>query len=82
MCLQNRFIDRHPRRTCGGKIDQITQFEVVPKVVIFAVDNASVKVSKKIHFLEDEKHVVFGLKGVIYTGDFHFTSRVFSIGVV
>lgn len=85
MCLQKRFIDRHPRRTCStcnGKMDQITQFEIVPKVIVFAVDNASVKVSKKICFLEDEKQVVFGLKGVIYTGDFHFTSRVFSNGVV
>jgi uncharacterized protein with PIN domain len=50
MCLQKKFMDHHPRRRCthcNGEVDQITRFETVPKVLAFAVDDASVTVSKK-----------------------------------
>jgi hypothetical protein len=79
MCLQKRFIDRHPRRRCGhcnGEVDEITRFEIVPKVLVFAINSGSVKVSKKISFNDGETRLVFGLKGIIYSGDFHYTSRI------
>jgi len=85
MCLQKKFIDRHPRRRCthcNGEIDQITRFETVPKVLIFAVGDASIKVSKKISFSDGESRLVFGLKGIVYAGDFHYTSRICANGVV
>jgi hypothetical protein len=52
--LQKKFLERHPRRRCGhcdGEVDQITRFEVVPKVLIFANNGASIKASKKIAFM-------------------------------
>ncbi|KIM74019.1 hypothetical protein PILCRDRAFT_80449 [Piloderma croceum F 1598] len=85
MCLQKKFIDRHPRRRCthcNGEVDQITRFETVPKVLAFAVDDASVIVSKKISIYDGETRLVFKLKGVVYAGDFHYISRVCVDGVV
>ncbi|KIM72209.1 hypothetical protein PILCRDRAFT_82085 [Piloderma croceum F 1598] len=79
MYLQKKFLDRHPRRRCGhcdGEVDQITRFEVVPKVLVFAINGAPIKASKKISFYDGEKRIVFGLKGVVYTGDFHYIARV------
>jgi len=85
MCLQKKFIDRHPRRRCthcNGEVDQITRFETIPKVLAFAVDDASVIVSKKISMYDGETRLVFGLKGVVYAGDFHYISRVCVDGAV
>jgi len=73
MYLQKKFLDRHPRRRCGhcdGEVDQITRFEIVPKVLVFATNGAPIKASKKISFYDGEKRIVFGLKGIVYTGDF------------
>ena len=78
-CLQKKFIDRHPRRRCdqcNGEVDQMTRFEIVPKVLVFAINNSSVKVSKKISFSNENSRSVFKLKGIVYTGDFHYTARV------
>jgi hypothetical protein len=49
---------------------------VIPKVLVLAINHESVKVSKKISFHDGDPCVVFGLKGVVYTGDFHYTARV------
>jgi hypothetical protein len=78
-CLQRRFRDRHPRRRCdlcGGEIDKITRFDVIPKILVFSVSDSSVRVSKKISFHDGDSIIVFGLKGVVYFGDFHYTARI------
>ena len=78
-CLQKRFRERHPRRRCAqcdGEIDNIMCFDFIPKVLVFAVSDVSVRVSKKISFHDNGSVVVFGLKGVVYFGDFHYTARV------
>jgi hypothetical protein len=85
MCLQKRLKYRHPTKkcvSCHGEVNQITKFEIIPKVLVFAINHPSVGVSKKICFREGDNNVVFGLKGIIYTGDFHFTARVCTDGVV
>jgi hypothetical protein len=46
------------------------------KALACAINHESVKVSKKISFHDGDSHIVFGLKGVVYTGDFHYTARV------
>jgi hypothetical protein len=51
-------------------------------VLVFAINQPSVRVSKKICFRERGNNVVFGLKGIIYTGNFHYTARVCTHGVV
>jgi hypothetical protein len=57
-------------------------FDVIPKVLVFSVSQCSIEVSKKISFREGDSLVVFGLKGVVYHGDFHFTARVCTGGSV
>jgi hypothetical protein len=85
VCLQRRFRERHPRRRCAqcdGEIDNIMRFDVLPKILVLAVSDASVRVSKKISFHDDGSVVVFGLKGIVYFGDFHYTARVCTGGSV
>jgi hypothetical protein len=51
-------------------------FDVVSKVLVFDLQRASVAVSKKICFRKGDAQVVFGLRRVVYFGDFHYTARV------
>jgi hypothetical protein len=78
-CLQKRFQQRHPRpqcAPCGGKVDKIICFDMIPKVLVFSGQNSSIKVSTKICFRDGEERVVFVLRGIVYFGDFHYTACV------
>jgi len=80
-CLQKKFQERHPRRRCtqcNGELDKIFRFDVIPKILVFSVQNADIKISKKISFKDGDGRVTFLLKGIVYFGDFHYTSRVCS----
>jgi hypothetical protein len=63
-------------------MEKIMHFDVIPKVLVFCVQNDLVVVSKKISFHNGDTRVVFSLKGAIYFGDFHFTTCVFAEGSV
>ena len=52
------------------------RFDVVPKVLVFHLQSASVEVSKSICFRDGDTRFEFGLRGVVYFGDFHYTARV------
>ena len=53
LCLQRRFRDRNPRRSCiqcGGEVDKVMCFNVIPQLLVFSVSNATIGVNKKISF--------------------------------
>ena len=84
-CLQKRFQEHFPRRKCvhcGGALNKIMRFDVMPKVLVFSISQGSIEVSKKLSFRDGDSLVVFGLKGVVYHGDFHYTARVCTDGSV
>jgi len=85
MCLQRKFKDRHPRKKCDhchGDVDVIMSFNAVPQILAFSSLDTSVQVSKKIRFHDGDSDMVFVLKGIVYHGDFHYTSRVVANGSV
>ena len=80
-CLQKKFQERHPRRRCtecNGELERIFRFDVIPKILVFSVQDADITISKKISFKDGDERVTFSLKGIVYFGDFHYTSRVCS----
>jgi hypothetical protein len=84
-CLQKRFQEHYPRRKCeqcDGALNKVMRFDVIPKVLVFSISEPSIQVSKKISFRDDGSLVVFGLKGVVYYGDFHYTARICTGGSV
>jgi len=84
-CLQKRFQEHYPRRRCGhcdGALNKIMRFDLIPKILVFSVSEQSIQVSKKISFCDGDSLVVFGLKGIVYYGDFHYTARVCTGGSV
>jgi hypothetical protein len=84
-CLQRKFKDHHPRKKCDhchGDVDVIMSFDDVPKILAFSSLDASVRVSKTIRFHDGDSDVIFVLKGIVYHGGFHYTSRVVADGSV
>jgi hypothetical protein len=84
-CLQKRFQDNYTRgrcEHCEGALNQIMRFDTIPKVLAFSVSECSIQVSKKISFYNGDSLMVFGLKGIVYHGDFHYTARVCTSGSV
>lgn len=63
-------------------MDKIMHFNNIPKVLVFSIQNPSIKASRKICFRDNEATVVFGLGGIVYFGDFHYTARIFVRGSV
>jgi len=62
-------------------IDKVMRFDVIPKVLVFLYRTIH-PVSKKDKFRDMVPCVVFGLKGVVYYGDFHYTARICTGGSV
>ena len=58
------------------------RFDIIPKILVFSVTQHSIQVSKKISFRDGDSLVVFGLKGIVYYGDFHYTAQVCAGGCV
>jgi hypothetical protein len=51
-------------------------FKACPSLLVFQIDSTNVKISKKIEFVQDGENIVLDIRGLIYYGGFHFTSRI------
>ena len=47
-----------------------------PNVLVFEINSKNIKISKTLKFVQDGETVVLDVRGLIYHGDFHFTSRI------
>jgi hypothetical protein len=45
-------------------------------VLIFKINSTNIKLSKTLKFEQEGETVVLDVKGLIYHGDFHFTSHI------
>jgi hypothetical protein len=63
---------------CMGEMDRITRFHKSPTVLAFSVNDSNIRASKKLKLVNGDDEIGFKLKGVVYFGEFHFTSRIFT----
>jgi len=63
----NRTCDR-----CNGKVQKSTKFYKQPPLIIFALQNNNITISKDVHV----NNTIYHLKGIVYYGGFHFISRI------
>ena len=61
---------------CEGQLDKVTQFNQVPLMLAFSITNDKLIISKKMKIDIKDTLVVFKLRGIIYFGGYHFTSRI------
>jgi hypothetical protein len=63
---------------CWSQIIQPISYDTSPNLLIFNCANANMKISHKIIYDEEDHSIDLQLRGIIYHGGFHFTSRIIS----
>jgi len=61
---------------CFAAMVQPINFKSTPSVLVFEINSRNIKVSKTLKFEQEGETVVLDVRGLIYHGDFHFTSRI------
>ena len=61
---------------CFSAMVQPVNFKSTPSVLVFEINSRNIKVSKTLKFEQEGETVVLDVRGLIYHGDFHFTSRI------
>jgi hypothetical protein len=61
---------------CFSAMMQPISFKSAPNVLIFEINSRNIKLSKTLKFEQEGETVVLDVRGLIYHGDFHFTSRI------
>jgi hypothetical protein len=61
---------------CGEFLLRQFHFESIPQVLIFDVEGVEMVIDKEIQIVKNGKYISMALKGVIYFGEYHYTSRV------
>ena len=61
---------------CFSAMTQPISFKSIPSVLVFEINSRNIKVSKTLKFEQEGETVVLDVRGLIYHGDFHFTSRI------
>jgi hypothetical protein len=75
----NRSINFKKCSQCTGSSSKKYFYTEEPNVLIFAYDKFfKSQISHKIQLVVNEKHMTLNLSGLIYHGQFHFTSRIIS----
>ena len=55
---------------------QPISFKFAPNVFIFEINSRNIKVSKTLKIEQEGETVVLAVRGLLYHGDFHFTSHI------
>jgi hypothetical protein len=72
--LEHETHERCPQ--CFSAMMQPVSFKTVPSVLVFEINTRNIKVSKTFKFEQEGKTVILDVRGLIYHGDFHFTSCI------
>jgi hypothetical protein len=63
---------------CSSALIQPIFYDDPAQILVLEYPNNNIKTSHKISFETDGKVTVLYLRGIVYFGDFHFTSRIIS----
>ena len=61
---------------CSSALTQPISFVSALNVLVFDINSRNIKISKTLKFLQDGESIVLKVRGLIYHGNFHFTSRI------
>ncbi|KAA1478943.1 hypothetical protein DENSPDRAFT_752413, partial [Dentipellis sp. KUC8613] len=64
-------------QTCGQKKRRLVKFrDHLPPLIAIELINQAPEISKEITLSDNRNTSVYKIKGIIYSGDFHFTARI------
>src|ERR1700692_2170789 len=72
--LEHETHERCPQ--CFSAMMQPISFKSAPNVLIFEINSRNIKLSKTLKFEQEGETVILDVRGLIYPGDFHFTSHI------
>jgi hypothetical protein len=61
---------------CYSPLKCVSKFIQIPPFIIVVINNARLRISKQMKFVDNDRKNVYTLRGIIYLGNFHFTSRI------
>jgi hypothetical protein len=61
---------------CLSTLRQPIGFKSIPSLLVFEINSRNIKISKTLKFVQHDETAVLDVRGLIYHGDFHFTSRI------
>jgi hypothetical protein len=61
---------------CNRHLTRRFHFPTCPKVLLFDISKNEMNIDSQIHITGDHQSVTLYLRGIIYYGNFHFTSRI------
>ena len=61
---------------CFSAMMQPISFKSIPSVLVFEINSRNIKVGKTLKFEQEGETVALDIRGLIYHGDFHFTSCI------
>jgi Helitron helicase-like domain at N-terminus/PIF1-like helicase len=64
--------NQHMCIRCGNALKKITKFISKPTLIVFAIYNTNLNISKHIQL----GRTLYNLKGIVYLGDFHFIAQI------
>jgi hypothetical protein len=68
--------ETHQTCPCFSAMMQPISFKSAPGVLVFEINSRNIKVSKTLKFEQEGETVVMHIRGLVYHGNFHFTSRI------
>ena len=63
---------------CSSQMVKQVYYTEIPKLLMFEYPDMNIKTSHEIKFKKDDENIVLHLRGIIYHGANHFTSRIIS----
>jgi len=61
---------------CQYVLTRPISFVSAPNLLALEINSRNIKISKSLKFVQDGESVVLRVRGLLYHGDFHFTSRI------
>jgi hypothetical protein len=61
---------------CSSALKKPIHFVSAPNVLALEINSRNIKISKTLKFVQDGDSIVLKVRGLIYHGDFHFTSHI------
>ena len=61
---------------CACALKQPISFKSAPSILVFEINSQNMKISETLKFVQDNETVVLHVRGLIYHGNFHFTSHI------
>jgi hypothetical protein len=63
---------------CRSPQHILHKFAIAPEILMFSINVTNIGISKTVRVKHTNKDILLPLKGVVYSGEFHFVSRIIS----